>query len=154
MESTTITAAAGPATEAPTLTEALRRTAANNPDIIAVRLPDDSVSLTWAELLERVDAVAGGLAKLGLKRGDTVAIMLSNRPEFHIVDLAAAMLGATPFSIYQTYPPEEIEYLIGDAGSRLAIVGRAHLTAMLEVRRRAPSMVQGYVVDGEAVGVV
>ena len=59
MESTTITAAAGRAVDAPTVTEALRRTAANNPGIVAVRLPDDSVSLTWAELLERVDAVAG-----------------------------------------------------------------------------------------------
>src|SRR5437763_5290035 len=150
MESTTSTAAAGPATEAPTLTEALRRTAANNSDIVAVRLPDDSVSLTWAELLERVDAVAGGLAKLGLKRGDTVAIMLSNRPEFHIVDLAAAMLGATPFSIYQTYPPDEIEYLIGDAGSRVAIVEQGHLPAILEVRRRGPSREHATVVDGEA----
>src|SRR5436305_8248253 len=117
MQSTTITPAAGPATEAPTVTEALRRTAANNPDVVAVRMPDDSVSLTWAELLERVDAVAGGLVRLGVGSGDTVAIMLSNRPEFHVVDLAVAMLGATPFSIYVTYPAEEIEYLIGDAAS-------------------------------------
>ena len=32
---------------------------------------------------ERVDALAGGLAALGVRRGDTVALMLSNRPEFH-----------------------------------------------------------------------
>src|SRR5437763_5212643 len=133
MESTTITPAAGRAVDAPTLIEALRRTAASHPEIVAVRTPDDSVSLTWSELLGRVDAVAGGLAKLGIRRGDTVAIMLANRPEFHIVDLAAAMLGATPFSIYQTYPPDEIEYLIGDAGSRVAIVEQGHLPAILEV---------------------
>ena len=70
MESTTVTPAAGPAVEAPTLGEALRRTAAQHPDIIAVRWPDDSVSLSWSQLLSRVDAVAGGLAKLGLERGD------------------------------------------------------------------------------------
>jgi long-subunit acyl-CoA synthetase (AMP-forming) len=150
MESTTITAAPARAVDAPTVTEALRRTAANNPDIVAVRLPDDSVSLTWAELLERVDAVAGGLARLGVKRGDTVAIMLSNRPEFHIVDLAAAMLGATPFSIYQTYPVEEIEYLVGDAGARVAIVEQEHLPQLLEVRERAPALEHIIVVDGEA----
>ena len=90
MESSTIATSAGRAVDAPTLTEALRRTAANNPDIVAVRTPDDSVSLTWADLLARIDAVAGGLAKLGVKPGDTVAIMLSNRPEFHVADLAAA----------------------------------------------------------------
>src|SRR6201997_3774939 len=117
MESSTIATSAGRAVDAPTLTEALRRTAANNPGIVAVRTPDDSVSLTWSELLERVQAVAGGLAKLGVGRGDTVAIMLGNRPEFHIADLAAVLLGATPFSIYQTYPAAEIEYLLRDAGS-------------------------------------
>src|SRR5437764_1228163 len=104
MESSTITPAAKRAVDAPTVTEALRRTVASHPEIVAVRTPDDAVSLTWAELLERVDALAGGLAKLGLSRGDTLAIMLTNRPEFHIVDLAAATLGATPFSIYVTYP--------------------------------------------------
>src|ERR1700716_1045932 len=126
MESSTITAAPGRAVDAPTLTEALRRTAATHPEIVAVRTPDDSVSLTWAELLARVDAVAGGPGEAGVGRGggrgESVAIMLSNRPEFHVVDLAVAMLGATPFSIYTTYPAEEIRYLCTDAEARVAIV--------------------------------
>jgi len=45
--------------------------------------------LTWSQLLRRVDDVAGGLAKLGTGRGDKVAIMLSNRPEFHIAERMA-----------------------------------------------------------------
>jgi long-subunit acyl-CoA synthetase (AMP-forming) len=150
MESTTVTRTAGRAVDAPTLTEALRRTAANNPDTVAVRLPDDSVSITWAELLERVDSLAGGLAKLGVRRGDTVAIMLGNRPEFHIADLAVAMLGATPFSIYQTYPPGEIQYLCSDAATRVAIVEQAHLPVMLEARKSLPDLEHVIVVDGEA----
>jgi long-chain acyl-CoA synthetase len=150
MESSTITAAAGRAVDAPTLTEALRRTAANHPDIVAVRTPDDSVSLTWSELLERVDAVAGGLAKLGLGRGDTVAIMLSNRPEFHIVDLAAVTAGATPFSIYVTYPAEEIAYLLSDAQSRVVIVEQALLDVMREAIKDLPQVEHVIVVDGEA----
>ena len=150
MESSTIATSAGRAVDAPTLTEALRRTAASNPDIVAVRMPDDSVSLTWSELLARVDAVAGGLARLGVGRGDTVAIMLSNRPEFHVVDLAAAMLGATPFSIYVTYPAEEIEYLIGDAESKVAIVEQAFLPAMLEARQNLPGLEHVIVIDGDA----
>jgi long-subunit acyl-CoA synthetase (AMP-forming) len=51
--------------------------------------------------------------------------MMVNRPEFHVVDLAAIHLGATPFSVYNTSSPEQIEYLFGDAGNRLAIVERA-----------------------------
>src|SRR5579884_4079952 len=150
METSTITQAAGRAVDAPTLNEALRRTAANHPDIVAVRTADDSISLTWPELLARVDALAGGLAKLGVDRGDTVAIMLGNRPEFHLVDLAAATLGATPFSIYVTYPPEEIRYLLGDAGSRVAIVEQAFLPAMLAAREGLESLEHVVVVDGEA----
>jgi long-subunit acyl-CoA synthetase (AMP-forming) len=149
MESSTI-AAVPRAVDAWTVTEALRRTAANNPDVVAVRTADDSVSLTWSQLLARVDAVAGGLAKLGVGRGDTVAIMLGNRPEFHIADLAAAMLGATPFSIYTTYPAEEIAYLITDAQSRVAIVEHAYLAVLLEARRELPGLEHVIVVDGDA----
>ena len=150
MESSTVTAATGRAVDAPTVTEALRRTAANHPDLVAVRTPDDSVSLTWSALLSRVDALAGGLAKLGIGRGDTVAIMLSNRPEFHIADLATAMLGATPFSIYNTYPAEELEYLITDAASRVAVVEQAFLPVMLEARKGLPHLKHVIVVDGNA----
>jgi long-chain acyl-CoA synthetase len=149
MESTTITAVPGRAVDASTLTEALWRTAAAHPEIVAVRTPDDSVSLTWSELLERVQAAAGGLAKLGVGHGDTVALMLGNRPEFHIVDLAAASLGATPFSIYLTYPPEQIEYLCADAGCRVAIVEQEYLAAMLAVRERLPALEHVIVVDGD-----
>src|SRR5215208_5435567 len=85
-----------------TIAEAFRTTAAAHPDRVAVRTKDDEVSLTWSELRDRVDALAGGLAELGVRRGDAVALMLANRPEFHIADLAAMTLGATPFSIYAT----------------------------------------------------
>src|SRR5947209_5656939 len=149
MESSTISAAAGRAVDAPTVVEALRRTAANHPQLVAVRTPDDSVSLTWSELLERVDAIAGGLAGLGVGRGDTVAIMLANRPEFHIVDLAAAMLGATPFSIYTTYPAGEIRYLCTDAATRVAIIEQAFLPVVLEARADLPMLEHVIVVDGE-----
>jgi long-chain acyl-CoA synthetase len=108
-----------------TLAEAFRRTADLHPDRVAVRTKDDEVSLTWSELRERVDALAGGLARLGVKRGDTVALMLLNRPEFHIADLAVMTLGATPFSIYATYTREQIEYVTGDAGAKVALIEAA-----------------------------
>ena len=76
--------------------------------------------------------------------------MLGNRPEFHIVDLAAAALGAVPFSIYLTYPPAEIRYLIQDAGAKVAVVEQAHLDALLEARRELPDLAHVIVVDGEA----
>jgi long-chain acyl-CoA synthetase len=150
MEGSTITPPVGRAVDAPTVSQALRRTAANHPDLVAVRTPDDSVSLSWSELAARVDALAGGLARLGVERGHTVALMLANRPEFHIADLAVVTLGATPFSIYTTYPAEQIEYLVGDAGSRVAIVEQAFLPQLTQARRSLPELEHVIVVDGDA----
>jgi long-chain acyl-CoA synthetase len=113
------------ATTADTIAEAFRITAEDYADRVAVRTKDDEISLTWSELRDRVDALAGGLASLGVKRGDTVALMLANRPEFHIADLAVMTLGATPFSIYGTFSPEQIAYVVGDAGANVALIERA-----------------------------
>ncbi len=87
-----------------------------------------------AQLRDRSDALAGGLAGLGVQRGDSVALMLGNRPEFHIADLAAMTLGATPFSIYQTFTPDQVAFIVGDAGAKVAIVEEQHLELFRRVR--------------------
>jgi long-chain acyl-CoA synthetase len=111
---------------AATIAEAFRITVEDHPDRVAVRTKDDEVSLTWGELRDRVDALAGGLHALGVRRGDTVALMIGNRPEFHVADLAAMTLGATPFSIYLTSSPEQIAYVVGDAQARVGIAEEAY----------------------------
>jgi long-chain acyl-CoA synthetase len=142
------------ASEASTVAEAFRRTVAAAPDRVAVRTLDDAVSLTWAALARRVDAVAGGLAKLGVRRGDTVALMIGNRPEFHLVDLALTTIGATPFSIYQTLPPEQIAYVVGDAGARLAIAETALLPNLLAARRELPGLDRVVVIGAGEAGTI
>jgi long-subunit acyl-CoA synthetase (AMP-forming) len=136
--------------EASTIAEAIRNTAAERADEVAIRTRQDAFTITWGELRERVDALAGGLAKLGVERGDTVALMLSNRPEFHLCDLAAMMLGATPFSIYNTYTPEQIQYLIEDADASVLICEQQYLTQVREARKSLPGLEYVIVVDGEA----
>src|SRR6202043_4114964 len=98
----------------------------------------------------RVDALAGGLANLGVQRGDTLALMLSNRPEFHLCDLAGMMLGAAPFSIYNTYTPEQIRYPVQDAGARMLICEQQYLPQVLEARSGLEHLDHVIVVDGEA----
>ncbi len=142
-------AAGKSAAEAATIAEAFRITAAQRVDDVAIRTKGDQFTITWGELRRRVDDLAGGLAKLGLGRGETIALMLSNRPEFHICDLAAMMLGATPFSIYNTYTPEQIEYVVSDAGARILICERQYLPQVLEARRGLPELEHVIVVDGE-----
>src|SRR4051794_40675589 len=152
MESSTVANASerGRSIDAPTIAEAFRRTVAAVPDRPAVRTKDDEVSMTWSELQDRADAVAGGLAKLGLERGQTMAIMLGNRPEFHMIDIAAMLVGATPYSIYQTYTSDQIEYLLNDSGAKIAFVEPAHLDQVLKAREGAPALEHVIVVGGDA----
>ena len=118
-------------------------------DALAIRDEAREVELSWNEVRDRVHRIAGGLAKLGLGKGETLAIMLNNRWEFIPCDLAAVSLGAVPFSIYQTSAPEQIEYLLSDAKSRIAIVEQAFLDRITEARDNLPELEHVIVVDGD-----
>jgi long-chain acyl-CoA synthetase len=132
-----------------TACEAFQATASAHPDRVAIRTRKDEVSLTWGEYADRARAIAAGLAALGLERGDTAALMLTNRPEFHLADAAVMHLGATPFSIYNTYTPEQIEHLVTDAGSRVAITEQAFCDRILAARDSVDSLEHVIVTDGE-----
>jgi long-subunit acyl-CoA synthetase (AMP-forming) len=148
---TELTSAWRPAgTAAATVAEAFRLTAAERAEEVAIRTRGDDFTITWGALRRRVDDLAGGLAKLGVGPGDTIALMLSNRPEFHLCDLAAMMLGATPFSIYNTYAPNQIEYVVADAAARVLVCEQSYLPQVLEARRRLPELAHVIVVDGDA----
>src|SRR5215218_3186130 len=111
--------------DAATVAEAFQLTARAHPERCALRLKDDEFSITWGEYADRVRRTAAGLAGLGLEAGGTLAIMLTNRPEFHWFDAAALHLGAAPFSIYNTYSPEQVEYQVKDAGARIVVTEKA-----------------------------
>ncbi len=137
------------AVDASSIAEAFRITAAVNPDAVAVRTLDDSIAWTWAQLRERVDTLAAGFAGLGLQRDQTIALMLSNRPEFHLCDLAAMMVGATPFSIYMQYTAEQVQYVVSDADARIIVTEPQFLDVVLEARKELPQLEHVVIIDPE-----
>ncbi|MBX5468526.1 MAG: long-chain fatty acid--CoA ligase [Thermoleophilaceae bacterium] len=137
---------------ASTLCEAFQMTAADNSERVALRTRGGEVEHTWGEYAERVRALGAGLAALGLGRGGTMAIMLTNRPEFHLADTAAMHLGATPFSVYNTYTPEQIAFLARDAGSSILVTEEAFADRALAVRDAVPGVEHVVLVDGEGEG--
>ena len=143
------TAAKTAAKDAPTIAAAFRITASERADEVAIRTKGDEFSITWGALQARVDSLAGGLAGLGLSPGQTMALMLSNRPEFHLCDLAAMTLGACPFSIYNTYTPEQIRYIVSDAEATIIVCEQQFLERVLEARKQLPQLEHVIVVDGE-----
>jgi long-subunit acyl-CoA synthetase (AMP-forming) len=106
---------------AQTLCEAFQITARVDPEAIALVNHDGSEPLTWSELATRVERATAGLCALAIEPGDTVAMLLRNRPTFNLVDLAVLHAGAVPFSLYPTEPVEQIAALILDSGARLIV---------------------------------
>ncbi|UAK30744.1 fatty acid--CoA ligase FadD11 [Nocardia asteroides] len=104
-----------------TLPAAFQHNASVDPDAVALRTPGDAATLTWRDYAAQVRTVATGLAGLGVRRGDAVALMMSNRIEFYPLEVGAQHLGATSFSVYNTASPEQIAYVLGNAGVRLVL---------------------------------
>ncbi|MCH5642722.1 long-chain fatty acid--CoA ligase [Gordonia sp. ABSL49_1] len=115
---------------------------------VAIRTSDGTTALTWREYGLRVRRVAAGLAALGVGRGDTVGIMLTNRPEFHVVDAAAMHLGAIGFSIYNTNATPQIQYLFTNAEPKVVVTESQFLQRVLDA---APDGAVVVCVDGASM---
>jgi len=126
-----------------TVVSSFRDTVNERRDDIALRWRqgDEWPTLTWGEYADRARRVATALRKLGVEPGQRVTLMLRNRPEFHIVDMAALMLRATPTSIYNTNAAEQVQYQLAHAESQVAIVDRpAALERVLAARPNVPTL--------------
>jgi long-chain acyl-CoA synthetase len=135
---------------AATMCEAFQLTAAERADGPALRLKDTDYEASWADYAEAVRKRAAGLAKLGVKRGDTVGFMLVNRPALHLTDCGAMHLGATCFSVYNTSSPEQVEYVVRDAGNRVIVTEQAFLETVLAAREQIEGLEHVVVIDGKA----
>ena len=98
---------------------------------------------TWAEVLEIVRAYAVGLNRLGLKRGETIAIVGANRPKLYWSVMAAQMLGAVPVPVYADAVAEELSFVLAHAEVRYAAVeDQEQIDKILSVKERLPKLDQ------------
>ena len=104
---------------------------------------------SWREHRERVAEAAVGLARLGVGRGDFVAIMATNRPEHVVADQAAVHAGATPSTFYFTLAPEQIRYCAGHCEAKVAVLeNRDMLKRWQEIREELPALRHLVVIEG------
>jgi long-chain acyl-CoA synthetase len=109
----------------------------------AVREKDLGIWQTWswAEVAEQTQALACGLAELGFKRGDRLAIVGDNRPRLYGAMLAAQMLGGIPVPMYQDAIATEMVFVLQDAGIHIAIVeDQEQVDKLLEVKDQCPEL--------------
>lgn len=115
----------------------------------------DDQRITFAQLGERVDALAAGFRRLGVGRGDKVGIILPNCPEFIYAIFAATRIGAAAVPMSVQSGTREIEHILGDADT-IAVVTDAHapgtdlLSVIEEVRPALPNL-QHVIVRGQEV---
>src|SRR5574343_563942 len=96
---------------------------------------------TWADVAERVRSLACGLASLGFKRGDNLAIIGDNRPHLYMMMSAAQCLGGVPVPLYQDAVAAEMLFVLQDAGIRFAIVeDQEQVDKLLEIKDQLPTL--------------
>ena len=98
-------------------------------------------SWTWQEVEGKVLALARTLLKLGVKKGDHVAIFSPNCPMWAVTDLAALSVGAIDVPIYATNSAAECEYILNDSQCKVCFVGTAdHLEKILSIRQQVGTL--------------
>jgi long-chain acyl-CoA synthetase len=120
---------------------------------VALRGKDEDGSwheLTWQQYGDAACRVAAGLRDLGVGRGDRVALMIRNVTEFHIADIAALLVGATPFSIYNSSAPDQVQYVLGHAEAKVVICeNTGFLERVAKVRDELPTLQTVVLIHGE-----
>jgi long-chain acyl-CoA synthetase len=89
----------------------------DKPDALRVKKDGAFRPISSLQLADRVRQVALGLEEIGIKRGDRVAILSENRPEWAIADYASLTAGLTDVPIYPTLPADQIPYILNDSGA-------------------------------------
>src|SRR6185312_2586244 len=84
-------------------------------------------AISWREAARQVSALSRGLRELGILRGDRVALIAENRPEWMIADLAIMAAGAITVPAYTTHTVEDHRHLLANSGARAVIVSTAAL---------------------------
>ena len=117
--------------------------AAVRPQHPAIREKDLGIWQTWSwsQVSAEVHALACGLAELGFRRGDSLAIIGDNRPRLYWAMTAAQCLGGVPVPMYQDAVAQELEYVLQDAGIRFAIAeDQEQVDKLIECRERSPGL--------------
>jgi long-chain acyl-CoA synthetase len=103
------------------------------------------------EVARRVAGLAKGLAGLGVGKGDRVALLCGDRPEWHIVDFAVLHLGALDVPIYPTLLSAQVREILADSGTRTVVAENPEqLAKVIEVRESCPELKDVIVIDGPA----
>ena len=99
----------------------------NKADALSHRTDGKWINVPAAKFVERVKNVALGLASLGVRPGDRIALLSENRPEWSIADLAILSIGAINVPIYTTQALDQVDYILSDSGAKAIFISNRRL---------------------------
>ncbi len=109
--------------------------------------------VTFAEFGEAVEQARGGLASLGVSKGDRVAIISDNRVEWAVGAYATYTLGAAWVPMYEAQTQKDWKYILEDSGAKVAFVATDGIRAQVEeLAEVLPNLTQVVVIDDPAAG--
>ena len=113
----------------------------NRPDALQVKTGGAYRPISHKEVADRVRHAARGLSYLGVRRGDRVAILSENRPEWAIADFACLTSGMTDVPIYPTLPSDQIAYILKDSGATAIFVSNKEQAEKIrQIRSQLPTL--------------
>lgn len=99
------------------------------------------VTISYRQVLQNADAISCYFLEMGINRGDRLALIVENSPEYVYYDQALQQIGAVNVSIYPTLSESEIEYILKDAGARAILVGNSFLLQkILKIANNCPEL--------------
>jgi long-chain acyl-CoA synthetase len=96
-------------------------------DALNLKREGNWLCIPGTDIVKRVRAVALGLSALGVRKGDRVALLSENRPDWSVTDLAILSLGAINVPIYTTQAPDQVRYILEDSGARVLFVSNKRI---------------------------
>ncbi len=109
--------------------------------VIRHRIAKEWHEITFGELARRVETVASGLAALGIRKGDHVALLSENRLEWAVMDLAVLHLGGVVVPIYPSLPSPQVAYIVRNSAAKLVVVEDAkQLAKVVEAHASLPNV--------------
>src|SRR5277367_2493368 len=99
--------------------------------------------ISYRQALDKIDAISAWLLDIGIKKGDRLALIIENGPDYVYYDQALQQIGAINTSIYPTLSEAEIEYILNDSGARTILVGNPFLLRkVVKIANNCPDLLR------------
>jgi long-chain acyl-CoA synthetase len=136
-----------PVTTKSTVPSLIRNTVANiHPDtdtFLIHKVGNDWVEISYREALTKIDAISAYFLDIGIKKGDRLALIIENGPDYVYYDQALQQIGAVNTSIYPTLSETDIEYILNDSGARTILVGNPFLLRkIVKIANNCPELMR------------